>query len=708
MLIGTLALGAALAAALAAMLLYSGEKLYPSAAGYAKYATAASFAAVLTASGYLLYLIFGNCFEIDYIWSYSSTDLAPMYKVSVLWAGQQGSFLCWALFHAAAVAYLAVRNRLDHAALVLCCAVQAMLLILVLAKSPFVVTEGVIPSEGAGMNPLLQDPWMAIHPPLIFIGYALLAIPAAISAGALWRKATDTEWLKPLETWTAAAWGFLGAGIFVGGYWAYKVLGWGGWWGWDPVENSSLVPWIAAGILLHIARVARVRIANIVFVHLAAIFTFSLALYGTFLTRSGILGDFSVHSFGGDGIGLTIIAVNAIVLIGGLLLLTIRADLLPKGANYVSHAGRDFWTLLGSLLLLFIAILVFIGMSMPLFTEMMGQPASVDTGFYVKTTLPIAVLLIAALIPAVTATYMDKGQREAALAAAGSILLGGCIAYGQGVHVPLLIALAGFSMGGLSATILSFARGLLSFGGMIAHIGLAMAVFTMAMTGAAEESTLTLVKDEPQTFASHSVQYNGIEYTDDYSEKRYRFTVDGIEDTGITKLSGSGADAAREPAIFHSIMGDVYLAPVPPERLGEAVEIKRGKVAMAGEIACLLDKVEQEPNPDRPGESTIIAHISVTDGEHVEEAQPKFFVTETTLKASTETVLEGQVRLRLESVEGDGRTVGLIVLPSVEDESAIPLKVKVSEEPFIWLLWLGGTLVVLGSFLVLIKRRNRR
>ena len=338
MVIGTLALALALAAALAAMLLYSSQKLYPSAYRFAKPAGVVSFLALLAASGYLLCMIFGDRFELDYVWSYSSTDLAPVYKFSVLWAGQQGSFLCWALFHAAAGAYLSAKGRLDHAGFSIYYVLQALLLILVLAKSPFVVTAGVIPSEGAGMNPLLQDPWMAVHPPLIFIGYALLAVPLSLSLGALWRKAEDHDWLRPLETWTAVAWGFLGAGIFVGGYWAYKVLGWGGWWGWDPVENSSLVPWLAAGILLHVARVARVRAANVVFVHLAAIFAFSLALYGTFLTRSGILGDFSVHSFAGDSIGIPIALVNAAVLVGGLLLLTIRADALPSATG--STAAR--------------------------------------------------------------------------------------------------------------------------------------------------------------------------------------------------------------------------------------------------------------------------------------------------------------------------------------------------------------------------------
>ena len=217
---------------------------------------------------------------------------------------------------------------------------------------------------------------MAIHPPIIFAGYALLAVPLAYAAGALLTGQTAREWLDCARKWALTAWAFLGAGIFIGGYWAYKVLGWGGFWGWDPVENSSLVPWLIAGIFIHVLRVARVREAALSMVHLAAIFAFSLVLYGTFLTRSGILGDFSVHSFSGSSIGMAIALVNALVLLAGLLLLIVRAKQLPQGEMYPSYDSREFVVLLGSLILMFMAAIVFLGMSMPLLTQLSGNPAA--------------------------------------------------------------------------------------------------------------------------------------------------------------------------------------------------------------------------------------------------------------------------------------------------------------------------------------------
>lgn len=272
--------------------------------------------AAVIASIYLWVMILGDHFEIAYVASYSSKELPLMYKISAFWAGQQGSLLLWLLIHALVSLYLCCRQHMKAAGLLVYALIESLLVILVLAKSPFVASVTAV-QDGVGLNPLLQDPWMAVHPPVIFIGYALLAVPFAYAMGALLKDEDQKSWLEPARRWALFAWGFLGAGVFIGGYWAYKVLGWGGYWGWDPVENSSLVPWLLAGAFVHILHVAKRRPAALSVLHLSVIFTFALVIYGTFLTRSGILGDFSVHSFSGTSIGMTLAVVNAIVLIGG-------------------------------------------------------------------------------------------------------------------------------------------------------------------------------------------------------------------------------------------------------------------------------------------------------------------------------------------------------------------------------------------------------
>ena len=314
LLTGNLILGGSLAAAIAVTSICYVQKI-PSAR-LVKICAGVSMMFVTAASLLLWYLIFENDFTVEYVAAYSSTQLPTIYKISAFWAGQQGSFLLWLLVHAVVGMILTFR-RTSAAALGVYFLLQAVLTCLVLTKSPFAENPAQV-FEGVGLNPLLQDFWMAIHPPIIFVGYALLAVPFALSLGSLLTEAASRSWLEEARLWTLVAWSFLGAGIFVGGYWAYKVLGWGGYWGWDPVENSSLVPWLLSAVLLHLIDLARKKSSALTQAHVAATFTYALVVYGTFLTRSGILGDFSVHSFAGSSIGAALALVDAVILIGGL------------------------------------------------------------------------------------------------------------------------------------------------------------------------------------------------------------------------------------------------------------------------------------------------------------------------------------------------------------------------------------------------------
>ena len=617
----------------------------------------ASFFAAALASAWLFWLILHDRFDIDYVWSYSSLDLPLVYKVSAFWAGQQGSFLLWLFFHAAAGAALALRARLGNAGQAVFFFLQALLAALVLFYSPFAVTEGYAPADGAGMNPLLQDPWMAVHPPLVFFGYALLAVPYAASLGALLsEKADSTAWLALARNWALVAWALLGAGIFVGAFWAYKVLGWGGWWGWDPVENSSLVPWLAAGVLVHLLSAARVRPTNLALAHLSAIFSYALALYGTFLARSGLLGDFSVHSFSGTGVGLWLVAVDAIAVLAGLSLLVWRAGKFPKGSPYPAHRSREFFLLLGCLALTFLAIIVFIGMSMPLLTGLGGDSAAVDTGFYTKTSLPLAICMLLAM-------------------AVGSLLH-----YGEG-QASLPKALIGAIFAGAAAAGLA---------------GAALALFTMALTSAGTSTTLEFVPDEPQSFGKSSILYEGMDLSESRREKEYVFRVDGEEVRALTKLSASGEDAAREPAIAHGAAGDIYIAP-SPAAVGHEIVLQRGKAILEGDLAYRLEHVTEEPDPEDQDRRIFLAAIAVTDGETVDLAEVS--LTAAGMKAATESfaVLNGKRRLRLLGISEDRKSIMLQILPALEEEARLPLTASVSEKPLLWLLWLGAAFVFVGT-----------
>ena len=641
---GNLLLGGGLTAALAAMAICFAQKI-PSARPV-KICAAVSAIFITAASLLLWILIFENDFSVEYVAAYSSTTLPTIYKVSAFWTGQQGSFLLWLLIHAIIGAVLTFR-RTQAAALGIYFLVQSILVLLVLAKTPFAEHPAQV-LEGVGLNPLLQDFWMAIHPPIIFVGYALLAVPFALSLGSLLTEAASQRWLEEARKWTLAAWSFLGAGIFIGGYWAYKVLGWGGYWGWDPVENSSLVPWILAAVLLHLINLARKKSAVLAQAHVAATFTYSLVIYGTFLTRSGILGDFSVHSFAGSNIGMAIALANALVLIGGLAIIFVKAKEFPQGELYKSYGEASFIILLSCLLLIFIATIVWIGMSMPLLTQLVGEAAAVDSDFYVKSISPIALTLAALMIY----TFVKFGRT-------------------------------------------------LSLGGKVAHVGFLAMLAAIVISAQGETVTQELQPRAKVSIAGHEVIYEGQVFQEEERQKFYVYTVDGEVVRALTKLHGNGTDAAREPAIMKNFSGDVYIAPHAPtiENVQELM-LTKGLFAMDGELGYIFEDahIDYDDN-NQPIQAT--AAITITDGEVEEVIHPLITVTADGGSSQALEVFNGKRRVRLTGISGDLNKARLEILPTLEKLSSMPITATVSTKPFIWLLWLSVTTICLGTLLAI-------
>ncbi len=599
---------------------------------------------VAAASLLLWYLIFENDFTVEYVAAYSSTQLPTIYKVSAFWAGQQGSFLLWLLVHAAVGITLTFR-RTSAASLGIYFLLQAILTALVLTKSPFAENPAQV-FEGVGLNPLLQDFWMAIHPPIIFVGYALLAVPFALSLGSLLAEAASRSWLEEARIWTLTAWSFLGAGIFVGGYWAYKVLGWGGYWGWDPVENSSLVPWLLSAVLLHLINFARKKSSALTQAHVAATFTYALVVYGTFLTRSGILGDFSVHSFAGSSIGAALALVDAIILIGGLSVILWKAKELPQGNLYESHGSAAFAVLLGSLLIIFVAAIVWVGMSMPLLSQLFGEAASVDTDFYVKSTAPLAAVLIVLII----------------------------------------------------YTFAKFGR-MISLGGKIAHVGFIAMIVAIVVSAQGETLTQEFKPRAKIQVDGREVIYEGQTFNEDEQQKFYVYTVDGEVVRALTKLHANGEDAAREPAILKNFSGDVYIAPHAPQ-IDEFQELMltRGMFAMDGELGYVFEdaQIDRDENGN-PIQAT--AAITITDGEKVETIHPLITVTPDGGSSKAIEAFNGTRRVRLTGISGDLQKARLEILPTLEKLSNMPITATVTTKPFIWLLWLSVTTICLGTFI---------
>src|SRR5712672_1354544 len=327
----------------------------------ARRAGIATFAAVFLASVVLVICAFRDDFSIAYIFHHSNRDLPGPYKFAVLWSGQEGSLLFWSLLLAAYGFVLRLRYKTDprlfaYASVVLA-GVQVFFLLLVnFAANPFGILEGALRPDGSGLNPLLQYPEMVIHPPMLYLGYVGFTVPFAFALGALIMKYPGEKWIHITRRWTMVTWAFLTCGVFLGAHWAYSVLGWGGYWGWDPVENASLMPCLTGTAFLHSVimqeKRGMLKIWNMWLVFL----TFMLCILGTTLTRSGIVS--SVHAFAQSSIGNWFVGFLALILGVCLVAYVKNRDYLKSENQLDSMVSRESSFLFNNLILLVSCIAV--------------------------------------------------------------------------------------------------------------------------------------------------------------------------------------------------------------------------------------------------------------------------------------------------------------------------------------------------------------
>ena len=364
----------------------------------ARRAGIATFFAVSVASLCLLVAVFTNNYSLVYILEHSNNDLPAPYKFAALWSGQEGSLLFWSWLLATYGLVLRLRHKTDRAlfahASVIIAAVQVFFLLLCnFAAHPFSVVQGQIPPDGNGLNPLLQYPEMVIHPPMLYLGYVGFTIPFAFALGALIMKYPGEKWIQITRRWTMVTWLFLTCGIFLGAHWAYSVLGWGGYWGWDPVENASLLPWITGTAFLHSVMMQEKRGMLKVWNMWLIFSTFLLAIFGTFLTRSGVVS--SVHAFAQSSIGNWFVAFLVVILCVCLLFFIRNRKHLVSEHKLESLVSRESSFLFNNLLLLAACFAVLWGTLFPVLSEAVtGTKITVGAPFFNKVTIPIAMLLL--------------------------------------------------------------------------------------------------------------------------------------------------------------------------------------------------------------------------------------------------------------------------------------------------------------------------
>ncbi|RIL11315.1 MAG: cytochrome C biogenesis protein [Proteobacteria bacterium] len=346
------------------------------------------------------YLFLHDDYTNAYVWQYSNKDMNPIYKFTAIWGGMDGSMLLWC-FMLSVSSFLVAFNAKSYPRLlapwVLAVANSSVLFFLtitVFVTNPFrFLRAPFIPPDGNGLNPLLQNPYMAIHPPMLYLGFTTHAIPFAFCLGALLSGQLSNDWIRLIRTWTLAAWGFLTCGIVLGGYWAYIELGWGGFWAWDPVENSSFLPWLTSTAFLHSIMVQErknmLKIWNIWLM----IVTYGLTVFGTFLTRSGVVQ--SVHAFASTDVGWVFLAYLALLLLVAIVLTIYRRSALRPERKIESLLSREAFFLLNNLVLLSICFAVLWGVLFPVLSEAVtGQKQAVGIPFFNAVNVPLFLLLI--------------------------------------------------------------------------------------------------------------------------------------------------------------------------------------------------------------------------------------------------------------------------------------------------------------------------
>jgi cytochrome c-type biogenesis protein CcmF len=346
----------------------------------------------------LLVLLFGHNFEVRYVYEHVSTYLKPAYVLAAFWAGLEGSQLLWLWMLAIATAAVVWRKptwdrELRPYAMAVLAITQAFFaILLVRLTNPFELLPSV-PVEGVSLNPLLQNFWMIIHPPIIFAAYALWTIPAAYALAALVTGRLDATWLRGTRRWTLAAWASLGIGILVGAWWAYLELGWGGYWGWDPVENSSLIPWLVGTAFVHSAIIQERRDMFRAWNVLLAVLTYVLTVFATFVTRSGLIQ--SVHAFAESPIGYWYLGYMVVILGITIGLMIARTRQLQGAGQLGDLLSREFVFLLTNLLFLGSAAAVLLGTLWPTFTEAVrGVAASLGPENYNRFMGPLGLILV--------------------------------------------------------------------------------------------------------------------------------------------------------------------------------------------------------------------------------------------------------------------------------------------------------------------------
>lgn len=491
----------------------------------------------------LFYIIYNHYFEYHYAWSHSSRSLPVYYMISCFWEGQEGSFLLWIFWHVILGVILINTNKnskWEAPVMAVFSLVQAFLASMILGviigdlkigSSPFLLLRDVmeapvfalnpdfVPEDGTGLNPLLQNYWMVIHPPTLFLGFATTLIPFAFCIAGLWKKEYE-NWVKPALPWSIFSAAVLGVGIMMGAYWAYETLNFGGYWSWDPVENAVYVPWLVLIAGIHTLIIFKNNNTALKTSIVLVIAAFIMILYSTFLTRSGILGNASVHSFTDLGLSGQLLIYLLFFTLGATVLAAIRWNKIPTSDKEASAYSREFWIFIGATIVCLMGFQVLVPTSIPVYNAIVEAfggisnvaPPADQVAFYTKFQLwfAVAVALLSGTGQFFFWKKMDKEKLKSDLAipliitlllSSVAILLGKIT---EPAYITLITA-AIYSIVANATILIRLSKANFKLaGGSVAHIGIAMILIGILFSSgysnvvSLNNSGLILFKDAPE------------------------------------------------------------------------------------------------------------------------------------------------------------------------------------------------------------------
>ena len=727
----------------------------------------------------LIVLIATHQFQYNYVWAHSSRDLPFHFLFSASWEGQEGSFLLWIIMNClmglALIRWASPTYKAPVMTVVAFCQVFLLTMIVGIRLGPFEIgaapfatlaeanadapifqsNPNFIPADGTGLNDLLQNYWMVIHPPMLFVGFTTMIAPFAFAVAALWKR-RYTQWVRPALPWTLVSVMCLGVGIAMGGYWAYETLNFGGYWAWDPVENSSFVPWLVGVAAVHLMLIQRKGGIG----HKAALFlsilAYILVVYSTFLTRSGILGDASVHAF--VDLGLYNQLLIWIIAMGGLGygLYIWRYRELPNAQQEAHFLSREFLVFSGSVLLTVVATVVILGTSSPILGKLFyDNPATVSIDFYNEWTLPLTVgiLFFAGLGQLFWWTKMSTRKVNRVLAwpvilaslctiivllltpfAAETVSEGENFwqRYGYGIQLVLLLFVSFFALFGNASVLWRVGRGNIKLaGGALAHVGLGIMVigiiassgFSRAISDAprgSDRNNFVVEQGQPVRVSGYEVRYVG---TEPGERGHTRFVLDFKDPAGqsfrlkpVAYESNTG-QWIQHPDLKPYFEKDVYVAVTPRAMLDNGdsnneIDLRRGqstlinngeyRVTFIGfETTIDLQSTLSQEEIERT-DIAVGAVLQVMDmrTREIEEILPVYTIR-TDRSVQPIAAISGDIEFYFTGMSVDTGQITLFIDGGTTADYVV---VQAQEKPAISLVWIG-IILLSGGFLLSATRR---